>query len=118
MKISVEKLNALNPQIIFISAFISAPVEDFYTDCYEAGVDVEAVRNKRIYNHPAPGWDFGSPRWILGLMYMANILHPEIFNFDVFAEAEEFYQKFYATDFSISDLNRSFGKPSSKWMWK
>ncbi|WP_201261769.1 radical SAM protein [Moorella sp. Hama-1] len=118
MKISVEKLNALNPQIIFISAFISAPVEDFYVDCCAAGVDVEAVRNKRIYNYPAPGWDFGSPRWILGLMYMANILHPEIFNFDVFAEAEEFYQKFYATDFSISDLNRSFGKPSSKWMWR
>lgn len=115
MKISVEQLNELNPDVIFISAFISNPVEDFYDECIKVGIDVEAVKNKRIYAHLAPGWDFGSPRWILGLMYIANILHPDIYNFDVIKEAKEFYEKFYNIEFSLTDINRSFAKPSNKW---
>ena len=93
-------------------------MEDFYEECCKLGIDVEAVRNMRIYNHLAPGWDFGSPRWILGLLHIANILHPEIYQFDVIAEAERFYKEFYDMDFSLSDLNRSFSKPSSQWNWK
>lgn len=115
MRISVEQLNKLNPDIIFISAFISNSVEDFYDECIKDGINVEAVKNKRIYTHIAPGLDFGSPRWILGLMYMANILHPDIFNFNVIKEVEQFYQKFYNIDFTLANLNRSFAKPSNKW---
>lgn len=118
MQISVEQLNALNPEVIFISAFLSSSVEDFYAECCKAGLTVEAVKNKRIYNHPASGWDFGSPRWILGLMYIANILQPEIYHFEVLAEAKKLYKEFYELDFSLSDLNRSFSKPSSKWQWQ
>ncbi|MBV7274109.1 radical SAM protein [Clostridium sp. PL3] len=115
MKISVEQLNKLNPDVIFISAFISNSVEDFYDECIKAEIDVGAVRNKKIYAHLAPGWDFGSPRWILGLMYIANVLHPDIYNFDVVKEAKEFYEKFYKIEFSLTDINRSFAKPSNKW---
>jgi pyruvate formate lyase activating enzyme len=115
MKISVEQLNKLNPDVIFISAFISNSVEDFYDECIKSGINVEAVRNKRIYAHLAPGWDFGSPRWILGLVYIANILHPDIYDFDVIEEAKEFYEKFYNIEFSLTDINRSFAKPSNKW---
>jgi len=113
--ISVDQLNALNPEVIFISAFISSPVNDFYEACVEAGVLVDAVKNRRIYAHPAPGWDFGSPRWILGLMYIASILHPEVFQFDMLSEANRFYGKFYKVPFSLEEVNRSFGKPSSTW---
>jgi len=115
MKISVQQLNELNPDIIFISAFISNSVEDFYDECIKVGINAEAVKNKRIYAHLAPGWDFGSPRWILGLMYIANILHPNIYNFDVVKEAKQFYEKFYNIGFSLTDINRSFAKPNNKW---
>jgi pyruvate-formate lyase-activating enzyme len=118
MQISVEQLNALNPEVIFISAFLSSSVEDFYEECCKVGINVDAVKNMRIYTHPAPGWDFGSPRWILGLMHIANILHSEIYHFNVMAEAKKFYNEFYDLDFSLSNLNRSFSKPSSKWKWK
>ncbi|AGL03091.1 radical SAM protein [Desulfoscipio gibsoniae] len=117
-RISVEKLNALNPDVIFISAFLSSSVEDFYAECCKAGINVGAVKNKRIYSHPAPGWDFGSPRWILGLLYMANMLHPEVYHFDVWAEAARFYKQFYGSDFSLAEINRSFSKPSNKWEWR
>jgi len=118
MQISVEQLNALNPDVIFISAFLSSSVEDFYEECCKIGIKIEAVKNRQIYTHLAPGWDFGSPRWILGLMHIANILQPEIYHFDVIVEAEKLYKEFYEIDFSLSDLNRSFSKPSSMWKWK
>lgn len=117
MSITFDELEALNPEVIFISSFISSPVEDFYEDCLDAGLNVQAVRNKRIYNLPAPCWDFGSPRWVLGLMFIANVLYPDVFHFDVPAEAKIFYDKFYGMDFYLSDTNLSFGKPSSKFKW-
>ncbi|MDI6604368.1 MAG: radical SAM protein [Thermoanaerobacteraceae bacterium] len=118
MRITAKQLNKLNPDIIFISAFISNSVEDFYDECIKDGINTGAVKNKRIYTHIAPGFDFGSPRWILGLMYIANNLHPDIFNFNVIKEAEQFYEKFYNMNFTLSNLNRSFAKPDNKWKLK
>lgn len=117
MSISVEQLNTLNPEVIFISGFISSSVADFNSFCREERVNVSAVRNGRIYVHPAPGWDFGSPRWILGLMYISSVLHPDLCQFDITAEAREFYQRFYGQDFKTDAINRSFGKPNIYWQW-
>ncbi len=117
MEITYKQLESLNPEVIFISSFISSPVEDFYKECTEAGIDIEAIRKLRVYSYPAPCWDFGSPRWILGLMYMANVLHPKILHFNLIKEAQMFYREFYNISFDLSVLNRSFGKPSSKWGW-
>ncbi len=116
--LSVSRLNALNPDVIFISAFLSNRVEDFYDECCDLGVTVNAVKHRRIFIHPAPGWDFGSPRWILGLLFMANVFHPDLCTIDIMAEAQHFYRRFYNTDFSLVDVNRSFAKPTDKWRWR
>jgi pyruvate-formate lyase-activating enzyme len=115
--LGVKQLNELDPDIIFISAFISNTVDDLYAECLRLGVKVKAVDQKRIYTHPAPGWDFGSPRWVLGLMNLANILHPQKFSFDVIAEADCFYRHFYGLEFKLHEVNRSFAKPSGRWQW-
>ena len=116
--LSVSDLNRLNPEVIFISAFISNPVEDFYTECLQRGLQVAAVENRRIYAHPSPGWDFGSPRWILGLMYIASILHPDRCTFNIMDEANAFYRNFYGVPFDPLDANRSFSKPNRRWRWQ
>lgn len=64
-----------------------------------------------------PSSDFGSPRWILGLLNLANILHPECFHFDLELEADTFYRKFFGMPFVPDRLNRSFGKPGNAWCW-
>lgn len=115
--LSVERLNALDPEVIMISAFISNSVEDFTAECRRLGVRVKALESGRVHNHPAPGWDFGSPRWILGLMHMANLFHPELFSYDVQAEAEAFHRRFYGVRFSPQEVNRSFAKPNRHWRW-
>ncbi len=115
--ISVKRFNQLNPQVIFISAFIDNNVADFSTLCRHLGLTAEAVAAQQIHVHPAPGWDFGSPRWILGLMNIANILHPEYCQFDVLAEAEQLYREFYQRTFDPTLVNRSFSKPDCQWRW-
>ncbi len=117
-RISAEQLMALNPEVIFISAFISSSVDNFITACREDDIDVEALRTGRIYCHPAAGWDFGSPRWILGLMHISNMLFPNSNRFDIMAEAKEFYHRFYDLEFDPVSINRSFGKPHIQWQWQ
>ncbi len=117
LTISVEELNRLNPEVIFISSFISNTIEDFYHECLIKRIKVDAVRSKRIYTHTYPNWDFGSPRWILGLMNIANILHPELFNFDMLEEANYLYSNFYHTNFDPERINLSFAKPINNWKW-
>jgi len=110
-------LNDLNPEVIFISAFISDPVSSFYRKCLKLGINAQAVKTMRIYTHPSPGWDFGSPRWILGLMHIATILHPQLFSIDIMEEANNFYHLFYKMEYLPSAVNRSFSKPSRLWRW-
>lgn len=112
------ELMAINPEVVFISAFISAPVESFYQSCIENAIDIPAIRNRQVYLHPSPGWDFGNPRWILGLMNIANLLHPEIYQFDIEEESQRFYRDFYQTEYDPSVINRSFSKPTRNWSWK
>jgi len=115
MKVTAEALNALDPEVIFISSFMQTPLDDFYDYCDALGIHVDAVRNRRIYNHPIPCIDFGSPRWILGLMHIAQCLHPDIFSVDIDAEAAVFYREFYGLEFRLEDVNRSFARPSRRW---
>lgn len=112
------ELMAINPEVVFISAFISAPVESFYQSCAENAIDIPAVRDGRVYLHPSPGWDFGNPRWILGLMNVANLLHPDVYHFDIQEESQRFYRSFYGVEYDPSTINRSFSKPTRHWSWK
>jgi pyruvate formate lyase activating enzyme len=115
IEISPELINRLNPEFIFISSMFGSSLEDFYSECQKAGIDVDATRNSRIYRHPIPVSDFGSPRWILGLMHIANVLHPELFRFNVDEEARTFYRTFYHTEFEAGEVNLSFAKPLRTW---
>ncbi|MDD1729016.1 MAG: radical SAM protein [Methanospirillum sp.] len=106
-------INQMDPEVIIISGFLSTPVEDVYAICEEKGIDVQAVRNRRVYVMP-PSWDFGNPRWILGLANLANLLHPDEVHIDMEEEADRFYQKFYHIPYADARPNRSFFRPSSE----
>lgn len=108
--ISVEKMMELNPEFIFTSGFISSSVSDTTRYCKDHNLDVPAVREGHLYSmHPS--WDFGSPRWILGLMTIANILHPDRCQFAIEDEADLFYRTFYGVPYRSVSANRSFALP-------
>jgi pyruvate-formate lyase-activating enzyme len=113
--IDVQTLAELDPDVIFISSFFSNSTDDFQRECLTLGLNIDAVRSQRIYSYPYPNWDFGSPRWILGLMHLANVLHPQLFKFNLFEEAQIFYRNFYAAEFEPEHLNLSFARPAVNW---
>lgn len=117
MSIEAEVLVNLNPEIIFISSFISNSPTDFYNECVEKNIDIDAIRNKRIYTAPIPSSDFGGPKWFLGLMNIANEMYKGACHFDIWKEAEEFHNRFFSGVFNLQDVNRSFGKPDNTWKW-
>jgi pyruvate-formate lyase-activating enzyme len=112
VNVSPSFINEYNPDSIFISGFLSRPLDEFYGLCKKYGIYADAVKMQRIYRVP-PSWDFGSPRWILGLMYIADKLHSERSTIDLRKEADEFYSQFYGLPFEEAKPNRSFHRPSS-----
>lgn len=69
---------------------------------------VPAVRNKRVYLAPtAPfGWIDGPPsvNRLIGLAWLAHLLHGERFPFDIRQETRKFYKLFYHVDLADNDL--------------
>ena len=118
MTITVDTLQSLNPEVILLSSFLSNRVTRFSCRVF-ADWDSRSMRcaSSVFISPPVPSSDFGGPRWILGLLFLANTLHPERFNFDLAQEAEGFFKQFYGIAYNPDQLNRSFGKPSQNWSW-
>ena len=79
------------------------------------GIDVAAVRDGRVFTSPVPASDFGAPKWMLGLRYLANTLHPDRFAFDIEADADAYHKQFFGEAYPLATINRSFAKPSRLW---
>ncbi len=94
VNISPNILIDYNPDIVFISGFLSCSEEDFYDACNKNSININAVLQKRVYKLPF-GWDFGTPLWILGLMYIANKSYPDIYHFDIESYEKEFFNTSY-----------------------
>jgi pyruvate-formate lyase-activating enzyme len=110
MTIPEETLRRLNPDIILITGVIDYPVHDFHDFCVKHGLDIKTVRDRRIYNM-YPYSTAGRPDWILGLMHMANIIHPEIFDFEMKTLADEFYERFLGVKLHSGRKGRSLAHP-------
>ncbi len=108
--ITPEEFMSLDPEYLFTSGFLSSSVEDTLRYCDEHALNVPAVRDRRIYAMP-PSWDFGSPRWILGLMTIAQTIHPDRFHYSIEDEADRFYRTFYGVPYASLEANRSFVSP-------
>jgi len=113
VNIKPEFINENNPKTIFISGFLSRPFNEFYYLCQQNGIQADAVLEQRIYEIP-PSWDFGSPRWILGLLYITDKMYPGKLGIDIKKEANEFYRRFYDMEYEDASPNRSFHRPSSQ----
>ena len=108
-----DEFFSLNPEWICISGLFSLPHEECIRYCQKKELIVPAIEQRKVIEIP-PSWDFGSPRWILGLMLLAKSFHPERCPFDVHEEADRFYQKFYGVPFGQIHPTRSFIRASAQ----
>ena len=96
--ISREQFCRMNPEIIIVSDAVAWPAGDVIDYCKDNVLYVPAMENRKIFDlHPFRCST--NPDWILGLMQLANLIHPETFNYDVYKEADDFYRTFLGIPF-------------------
>jgi len=71
--------------------------------------NIKAVKNKEVYQIPHGPFNWfdrpPSVNRILGVKWLAHLLYPEVFSYDIYRETREFYKKFYHYELSEEDLN-------------
>jgi iron complex transport system substrate-binding protein len=90
---------------------------NFYRDVWKQPVwsSVNAVRNKRVYLSPhLPfGWfDYppGANR-VIGVIWLANLLYPQLFQDDMRAKVTEFHRMFYNQEPTAAQLDQILNEP-------
>lgn len=95
-EIDYEQLLAWNPDVILLASDAAYTCEDVLAD--ENLADVTAVKNGAVYQMPstAEAWDSPVPSGVLGAVWLASVLHPDLVSADVCnALIEEYYAVFY-----------------------
>lgn len=102
MDISPEQLLQWDPDVIVVVQYSSnnSP-EKILADSRWQGV--KAVKNKKVFWFPSKlnPWDYPSPQAVLGVIWLAKTLNPDIFpSLDPLREAETFFQDTYGHGFA------------------
>ncbi len=103
--ISYEQLLSWNPDVILLAAEAEYTVEDVLND--ETLSSLTAVADGAVYQIPSAfeAWDSPVPGCILGSLWSASILHPELFAPETFqAEVIDFYETFYGFTPDLNSL--------------
>lgn len=104
--ISYEQLLAWNPDVIFLAAEAEYTAEDVLND--ENLTALTAVADSAVYQIPDvfEAWDSPVPGCILGSLWAASILHPELYAPETFqAEVIDFYETFYGFTPDLNSLS-------------
>lgn len=103
--ISLEQLLEWDPEYIFVVSYAEYAIEDLLKD--ETLKDLRAIKENKVYMIPSKieAWDYPQPSSVLGLYWMAGILHPDIIEEDRYIkEAASFYKNYYAIDVTDEDF--------------
>ena len=106
-EVSYEQLLALNPEVLVIPAEAGYTKEDIFADAQLA--DVEAVRQKRVYQMPKDfeAWDSPVPSCVLGFRWLLSVLHGDAYPMEAMrAEAQAFYRAFYGAEIDTALIGK------------
>jgi len=109
-RVDAEQILLWDPEVVFVPAYSRAKPADFLADPLWAGV--KAVRSGRVYRFPeffAP-WDIPGPEAALGLLWLAEVLHPGSTGLDLVAEVVRFYAEFYGCALSPDAVAELLGR--------
>jgi iron complex transport system substrate-binding protein len=97
-EVSVEQIMNWDPDVIILSS--DANYDEIFDDPVWAGV--KAVQEGNVYEVPTGPYNWmdrpPSVQRILAVKWLGNILYPELFDYDMIKEAQEFYGTFFHYD--------------------
>jgi iron complex transport system substrate-binding protein len=106
MPVNRERIAAWDPEVILLNGFEQDLTPDFiYKDPILS--QTAAARAKRVYKYPLGGyrWDPPNQESPLTWMWLANLLHPEIFSFDLRKAIRGSFKELYAYEPSDADID-------------
>ena len=101
VEIDYEQLLTWNPEYIILASDAVYTVEDVLADPNLAGCD--AVKKGNVFQIPgnAEAWDSPVPSSILGSVWLASVLHPDLMDKEAgTAVMDEYYETFYGFKYS------------------
>ena len=102
VEIDYEQLLTWNPEYIILASDASYTVDDVLADPNLS--ECSAIKNGNVYKMPskAESWDSPVPSGILGSVWLATMLHEDLFTADDASTIiDEYYETFY--DFTYSE---------------
>lgn len=102
VEISPEQLIEWNPDIILIVQYTTGVTPDDVLNDSRLQ-SIKAVKNKQVYWFPSnlSPWDYPSPEAAVGILWIAQKLHPDLFpDIDMMKEADSYFETFYGKTFT------------------
>lgn len=99
--VSPEQIAAWNPDVIFLGSYLDVYGKDKILENPQFQT-VTAIKEKKIYKFPSNvgWWDYPAPHCVLGILWSAKTLYPELFaDIDMMAAANVFYKRFVGYSF-------------------
>ncbi len=103
--VNIEQVLIWNPDVIIIVPYSPVePVELLQDPIWAA---VAAIKNGRVHKMPQLlfSWDTPIPESVLGILWMAELLHPGLVPLDLAETIRHFYQEFYRCALSAEELS-------------
>lgn len=110
-EVSLEHIAAWNPEIIIASWEHGTGPGQFLRGAKDDPVWklVDAIKDGQVYETPQYPFNWfdrpPSVNRIIGVKWLSNLLHPDVFPMDIRAETKEFYSLFYHCNLSEEDLD-------------
>lgn len=104
--ISPEQIAEWDPDVILLNSFeAELGVDRIYNDPILSLT--KAAQDRKVYKMPLGGyrWDPPSQESPLSWMWLANLLHPEIFSYDLRGEMKTAYKSLYGYDLSDDEID-------------
>ncbi len=112
--VSLEQVLAWNPDIIL---FTSDSIYDKVKND-PSWAALKAIKNNKYYEIPDLPYNWlnrpPGPNRIIGLVWLSKLLYPDVYNFDVVKETQEFYKIMYNKTLSENDVHTMLAKSTFK----
>lgn len=107
--VNIEQVLLWNPDVIIIVPYSPVNPADLLADPLWSAV--AAVKTGRVHKMPQVlfAWDTPIPESVLGILWMAELLHPGRIQLDLAETIRTFYREFYRCELSPQELSELLG---------
>lgn len=102
-EVSMEQIYLWNPEVVILSP--DANYDEIFEDPSWAGV--AAVQSGAVYEAPYGPYNWmdrpPSVQRVLAVKWLGNLLYPDVFDYDMVAETQEFYSLFFHYELTVDE---------------